>query len=464
MKKIILFLFFGVLLSDPPFSQNTRVSTDVSWDTLNQGENSFVVIGNNIYSICNTAERGDVPIAPYAYSSDGGQNFTQIPFTDNSTGIIWHTDPVIGIDDSGHIHMIIQYSIYELRHYLSKDGGLTWVDTTVVTSDYGVDKPWMVVNKNEIYIVWQQAYGNTGIKFARSSDYGKTFNFWEIWNNTGITALTIDDNEVLHLAIVTWGDEVYYMRSYDKGNSWTTPLYLSDVYYESSYGDRAPINSIAVKGNSIFITWVDTRYSGWDILAVRSHDGGSSWIGPFIVNESTTGGQFKGWAVFDPYGGLHVTYYSTPDWPTNPNSLFSFWYRFSADSGKTFYPEIRVSDLEFLSLSDFLGDYHICVADSEYIYAMWADGRNGDDNDLYFAKAPLSQVKIKENPVFVGYKDIIPALLHKKELSKIVDQNDIMLYSLSGRRKRNLKSGILFLHFYRETGPKSFKVIVVNSR
>ncbi len=463
-KKTIFSLILSIpLFSNPPFIPNVRVSSDVPWDTLNQGETAMSIWKDSIYMISNTAERGSVPIAPFSYSYNGGQSFTQVPFTDASTGIIWHTDPVIGIDDSGHVHMLIQFSTSLLKHYLSRDGGQTWSDTTVVTGS-GVDKPWMVVNKNEIYVVWQQVSGNTGIRLAKSTNYGQSFSQWEILNATGITALTMDKNEILHLAVVVWNNGIYYMKSYDKGQTWTSPLYLSDYYYQSSYGDRAPINSIATTGNVIFITWVDTRYNGWDILAMRSEDGGNTWTGPFVVNENMTGGQCKGWATFDPYGGLHVTYYSTPDWPTNQYSLFSFWYRFSSDSGKTFYPAIRISDVEFRSWADFMGEYHICVADSNYIYAEWTDGRNGDDNDLYFSKALLSQVKLKENYVFEPDKKIeFPVILKTKYFSELLNNKEFSLYDVMGRKIKGMKSGISFVR-YKENKKERLKKIIVLSK
>jgi len=462
-KKIISLLILSIsLFANPPFLPNVRVSSNVPWDTLNQGETAMAIWKDSIYMISNTAERGSVPIAPFAYSYNGGQSFVQVPFTDASTGIIWHTDPVIGIDDSGHVHMLIQFSTSLLKHYLSRDGGQTWSDTTVVTGS-GVDKPWMVVNKNEIYVVWQQVSGNTGIRLAKSTNYGQSFSQWEILNATGITALTMDKNEILHLAVVVWNDGIYYMKSYDKGQTWTSPLYLSDYYYQSSYGDRAPINSIAVTGNVVFVTWVDTRYNGWDVLAMRSENGGNTWTGPFVVNENMIGGQCKGWATFDPYGGLHVTYYSTPDWPTNQYSLFSFWYRFSSDSGKTFYPAIRISDLEFRSWADFMGEYHICVADSNYIYAEWTDGRNGDDNDLYFSKALLSQLKLRENYVFEPDKEIeFPFIFKTKYFSELLNNKEFTLYDVMGRKVKGMKSGISFVK-YKENKKEKLKKIIVLS-
>ncbi len=468
MKKIIIFLLgFPILLfTDPPFIPNIRVSSDVPWDTLNQGETDMAVWKDSIYLISNTAERSNISTAPFAYSYDGGQNFTQYPFIDWQTGITWHTDPVIGIDDSGHIHMLIQFYTYLLNHYLSRDGGKTWTDTTQVTGS-GIDKPWMVVNNNEIYVVWQQVSGNTGIRLAKSINYGKSFSQWEILDNTGIAAITMDENEILHLAVVAWYDGIYYMKSYDKGQTWTFPLYLSDYYYTSSYGDRAPINSIAVKGNVVFITWVDTRYSGWDILAMRSEDGGNTWTGPFVVNENMTGGQCKGWSVFDPYGGLHVTYYSTPDWPTYEYSLFSFWYRFSPDSGKTFYPAIRISDTEFKSLSDFMGEYHVCRADSNYIYAEWTDGRNGDDNDLYFSKALLEEVKIKENYTYDSDKKMkFPFILTVQSASKIFKTGEFNIYDIRGRKINNMRlsSGIFFVKYKKKEKNKLKKIIILSEK
>jgi len=394
---VFLLIVATVGYGDSPWIPNVRVSVEAPWDTLNQGESCFDVYGDSIVSICNTAERADVPIAPYGYSFDEGNSFVQTPFTDEAAGIIWHTDPVIGVDDSGHVHMLIQYSLDEIRHYVSRDGGMSWCDTTRVTPHYGVDKPWMVVNKNEVYVVWQQTDGEIGIWCAKSTDYGGSFEASRMWERMYITALCMDESENLHLALVDWttGYDIYYRKSTDKGETWLPEVRLSDWEYVESYGDRAPINSITARGDVVFVTWVDTRYGGWDVMGIRSTDGGTTWGTPFVVNDITEGGQCKGWGHFDEYGGLHVTYYHTPDWPTDRNSLFSFRSQYSPDSGATFNPSIRVSDGSFASLANFLGEYHICVSDSFYLYAIWTDGRNGDYNDLYFSKALLSELVVR---------------------------------------------------------------------
>jgi len=451
MKKVILFtvLCAIVLYADAPWIPNVRVSTDEVWDTLNQGESCCAVYGDTIVSICNTAERGSVPIAPYAYSFDGGETFTSIPFTDYSTGITWHTDPVIGFDDSGHVHMLIQYSATFINHYLSKDGGQTWIDTTLVTPDFGVDKPWMVVNNNEIYVVYQKVYPGDGIWFHKSTDYGASFSARKIWDRQYLTALCIDENENLHLALLDWttGPDVYYRKSTDKVETWSDEVYLSNWVYDTAYGDRAPINSITARGDVVFVTWVDNRYGDWDIMGIRSTDGGETWGSRFTINDITPGGQCKGWAHFDVYGGLHVIWYHAPDWPTIPSSLFSLRYQYSPDSGATFNPSIRVSDTASVSHASFMGEYHICVSDSEYLYAIWTDGRNGDDNDLYFSKASLSELSCEEAYAYLPEPCRIfevPTLWNGSVVMKIVQHQypiDITAYDVSGRMVKQIYSG-----------------------
>ncbi|OGC42359.1 hypothetical protein A2Y85_02660 [candidate division WOR-3 bacterium RBG_13_43_14] len=443
MRNIIVLLHAVFLISyaDAPWVSNVRVSADVPWDTLNQGESCFAVYGDTIVSICNTAERGSVPIAPYAYSFDGGSSFTQIPFTDSTTGIIWHTDPVIGVDDSGYVHMLIQFSTSRLKHYMSRDGGQHWHDTSTVWSAGGVDKPWMVVNHNEIYIAWQQVSGSYGIRFAKSTDYGNTWSSSIIWSRTGITALAMDESEVLHLGLVDgWptGD-IYYRQSTNYGTTWSSEVYLSNSYYNTGYGDRAPINSITARSGNVFLTWVDSRTGNWDIYAVRSTNNGTTWSSRFIVNDITTGGQCKGWSTFDAYGGLHVIYYHTPDWPTGPTSPFSLRYRYSGNAGSTFEPSMRVSDTEAPSHADFIGEYHICVSDSQYLYAIWADGRNAGDNDLYFSKALLSQLSRTEYrpPVIASRRLIEAPSIWRGDIMLMVNADqgpvNINIYDASGR-------------------------------
>lgn len=173
-----------LLLADLSFYPNVRVSND-NQQIINQGESSFVVYKGHI-------------------------NYN---FVDNTTGVTWHTDPVIGIGDSRYIHMIVQFYTYYIKHYLSKNGGLTWSDTSFVTdlSTRGdVDKPWMVIRGETIYVSWQEFGGtSSGIKFARSFDRGKTWQRFVVDPlRTGITALSLSKSGIIYLAYVS--DNLYF--------------------------------------------------------------------------------------------------------------------------------------------------------------------------------------------------------------------------------------------------------------
>ncbi len=399
MKNIIFIttLFALAVYADAPWQPNVRVSTQVPWDTLDQGESCFDVCGDSIFAVCNTAQRGTDPNDPFAYSLDHGKSFIQIPFVDEKAGSTWQTDPVITVDDSGHLHMLIQFSASFFNHYLSRDGGKTWCDTSRINSSTGVDKPWWVFDKNEIYVVWQQVNGATGIYFARSTNYGVSFSDTRIWDKTGICALAIDEKKVLHLAVGSFGGTLSYRKSTNKGATWSAEKQLGNQStYETGYGDRAPINSITACKDVVFITWVDNSLNGsWEVNGIRSTNGGETFGQKFVVNDITAGGQCKGYAHFDCYGGLHFIYYHTPQWPVSQSSIYSVRYQYSKDGGATFSKSIRLTDAEWKSHAEFMGEYHVVRSDSQYIYAVWADGRNPDNNYLYFSKALLSDITAK---------------------------------------------------------------------
>ncbi len=441
-----------MVFADAPWSPNIRVSTEIAWDTVDQGESSFDVYGNEIYTICNTAQRGKDPNAPFAYSLESTPNFIQLPFVDDPSGTMWLTDPIIEVDDSGHVHLILQFDMNFMNHYLSRDGGLTWDEGTQVNTFNGMDKPWWVFKENEIYVVWQQIFGSDGVFLAKSTDWGKTFEDNKIWDKTGITGLVMDEEGNLHLVLVAGSDAgIFYRKSTDKGLTWTPEQRLGDVVYDASYGDRAPINSIAASGNYVFITWVDNRADGsWNVNGIRSSDGGNSWGQEFIVNDDSQGGQCKGYVHFDCYGGLHFQYYHTPSWPTDSSSsLFSVRYRYSADGGATFEPSIRLTDAEWTSHADFMGEYHMLRSDSQYVYSVWTDGRNPKNNDLYFSKALIEDiVSIKDNPIKFSknsHKIItISKLINKNILITIepsLDPITINAYDVSGRMLKNIYKG-----------------------
>lgn len=390
----------GPALADPPWSANV-LAADVG-DTVNEGESCIAFKGDFVYCISNTNERNRLAVIPYGRSTDGGRTWTTTWWQDPTPGISWHTDPVLLVDDTGYVHMFVQYSSNLIRHYLSTDHGVTWCESTDVSvRQSGTDKPWACYYGNEMYMCWQQISGSpTGIILAKSTDRGRTWTRRQIDIRTGITGICASPSGILYIVLRYWsGNSLHMFRSTDRGESWPLKLTLdTQCSYTEGYGDRAPMPSIAAPTDSnVFITLVDQRSGNWDVYYSRSSSAGATWTPLALLNDSTAGGQCKGWVTSDSLGGLHIIWYHTPSWPTSASSWWSVRYQHSEDYGATISPSIRLSDTAFRSPVSFIGEYHIIAADKELVRCVWADGRGGD-LDLYFAEARLSSIGVEENP------------------------------------------------------------------
>jgi hypothetical protein len=396
-------LFVTFAFADPPWTRAVEAAD--CGDTINEGESCIASDGSYIYCICNTNERNRFAVIPYGRSTDGGATWNTIWWKDPSVGISWHSDPVLLRDDTGYVHMFVQFSTTVERHYLSTDHGVTWCESTDVSERLPsgtVDKPWACYYGNNLYMAWQQ-WGATqeGIMFAKSTDRGRT------WTRTvadptrtGITGITCSPSGIIYLMNRYWGgDGTYCTRSTDQGSTWGPWVTVDPAgSYTAGYGDRAPLPSIAAPTDTnVVITWVDDRFGTWDILYSRSTDGGMTWTPTAVLNDSAAGGQCKGWVNADPFGHLHFIWYHTPSWPTSASSYWSVRYQHSEDYGATISPSMRLSDTTFRSPVSFMGEYHMVVTDSQRARCVWTDGRAGD-LDLYFAQAELSQIGVQENP------------------------------------------------------------------
>ena len=291
--------------ANPPWTANVMAAD--AGDTINEGESCIAFHGNLVYCICNINERSIYPMIPYGRSSDGGITWaTQI--LNDPTRNYWHSDPILLTDDTGYVHMFIQFSTDIIKHYLSTDQGLAWTDTSEV-SELGtggdVDKPWACCYGQYIYISWQEVSGDeVGIRFARSSDRGHTWARQTVDpNRTGIAGICTSPSGIIYLMNRYWGgDEVVCTRSTDNGATWMPWVTIDrNCSYSAGYGDRAPLPSIAAPtDNNVVITWVDDRSGNWDILYTRSSDSGATWTPAAVLTDSAAGGQCKGWATSRP--------------------------------------------------------------------------------------------------------------------------------------------------------------------
>jgi len=397
MKIVVassLLLAFTFSYSDFPFYPNVEISNDPF--SSNQNETGLAVDYPYIYCDWNDNRFGTYHVG-YTRSEDGGNSF------ENDTIFVDYFyeadgDPVVQVDDSSNVYVLWLSFSYQTNYgrvvlIKSYDRGITWPDTSIpsgTVSGYLPDKPWFRIRGDTVYVVY--ANFNTfswlcQVTFTRSLDRGTTFEdpiaVSGYPSYVGLPFFAVDKSGTIYVIWYNSGSSKFYMaKSYDGGESFTSPFPLFDVYFTWNPDWRAhPLPCLEAGGSdTLYLTWLDSRFGSWDVLFSRSTDGGASWSTPIKVNDDTGYAlQNMPMLACDPGGGIHLVWYD------RRSGNWDIRYSRSLDKGISFEPNRRVSDASF-SGEYFMGDYMGIFADNVYVYVTWSDGRDGDQ-DIYFSKA-----------------------------------------------------------------------------
>ena len=403
-----------------------------------------IVVGANDYSTPNN----DAWCGHYS-SMDGGRTweiglipgYNGDPRISPLTGYSGTGDPVLAFDSSGNLYyagiafqrtFVGRSAIFVAK---STDGGRTWPPSLIriVAQGDGLttfhDKEWMTVDPDTgfIYIAWASFHLLTGatILFARSTDGGNTWSFWDIvsdlqggqLSNQG-TFLATDSHGTIHLVWIDFDrNEIQYVFSGDQGGSFSLPVSIAPVnpipYTLNNNTYRTPtLPQLAIDpGNgryrdSIYITWNDWSGTDADILMIHSRDLGKTWSQPVRVNRDSEGNgkdQFFHGLSVAPGGEVSLNFYDRRDCPDN--TMLHVYHAISRDGGQTFRDH-RLTDTPFngeagggsligqqIGGDAFIGDYHASVALEDKVYFVWCDTRNGLPNarnsDIYLAYVNL---------------------------------------------------------------------------
>jgi hypothetical protein len=230
------------------------------------------------------------------------------------------------------------------------------------------------------------------VYFNRSLDGGATWLSSDIRLDRDLGAASSDGPRIAasgDLVAVTWMDgrngasDIWFNRSLDAGASWLALDLRLDTDLPGASSSRHP--RIAALGNSVYVTWADDRNGLADICFNRSLDGGSSWLPADIRLETDLSGAATSRAPQITVLGDSV--YVT--WADSRNGDFRYgpddiYFNRSLDGGASWLAtDMRLdTDLPAAAHSKFPQ----IAAFDDAVYVAWGDSRNGAQ-DIYFNRS-----------------------------------------------------------------------------
>jgi hypothetical protein len=172
---------------------------------------------------------------------------------------------------------------------------------------------------------------------------------------------------------ITWWDtrdeysEIYYKRSTNNGTNWEADVRLTNVPGFSGYP------CISASGLNLHVVWMDQRTGFYGIFYKKSTNGGLTWGNDIrIAKDSTTN-----WDPFVLVSANNV-YAVWENWisPTN----MSIHYTKSTDNGTTWSTETKLTDSSAQQLFPSLS------ISGTTIHLIWQDTRDGN-TEIYYKRS-----------------------------------------------------------------------------
>lgn len=224
------------------------------------------------------------------HTTDAGNSFYPSISSDSSYVLITWMDDRTGNWD-------IRYSVNDNYGYFNN-----WIrkDLQLTTNSGHSWVPQSAVKRQNFYVVWQDNRdGNFEVYFKKSTDAGTTWSQDIRLTNSPtqtysptISYTILGGQTILYVAYVEKGDcitsddELYFIRSTDEGNSWSSPIQISDSKRnENQYNSVYPM--LAAKLYRVFLVAQRQISEGtlgpqrWKIEFLHSGTAGQTWPYPW---------------------------------------------------------------------------------------------------------------------------------------------------------------------------------------
>ena len=160
--------------------------------------------------------------------------------------------------------------------------------------------------------------------------------------------------------------DILFSKSTDGGNSFGTPVNVSNLHADSGYPQ------FAATGNNVYVTWTQTISSqNYDVYFAKSTDSGNTFDTP--INLSNNYGA-SGWPKIATDGNIYIS------WVDSTPGKFDVLITKSSDGGATFENSTDVSNTKDESYENNM------AALNNVVYLVWQEGAQGN-HTISFSKS-----------------------------------------------------------------------------
>jgi len=235
-----------------------------------------------------------------------------------------------------------------------------------------------------VYVLWQEIIFSGGshggdILFARSSDGGRTFGdarnlsddragsgkgrvTADFWHN-GSLALAVGPEEALYVAWTDYEGDLWFSRSSDAGESFTTPRRVPGE--DAARPALGPSLAVDAQG-VIHLAWTLGERADADVRVTRSEDGGDTFDAPSSVHPGSGHVDAPQLAV-DGQGTVHLVYGESAE---GPMQRYRIKYTRRAAGDEAFAAPVDISSRQ-LERFGSTGFPAIATGTDGHVYVAW---------------------------------------------------------------------------------------------
>lgn len=418
--KIFIVLVLPLILfaqDNYSFGPNVKVNDDLPGSSYHgirsSGQHGIACRGDTVYAVFSD-ERGGPRATYFARSTDAGQTWNpNIRVAGGLSGFATG-GASITLDAQGWIYVACmswepgpESNVY---FTMSTDGGASFSDSVLVNDTINAQMPSIAVDSSgqNVFIAWEDTRNpnpptpNYDIYFARSTDGGATFLPNIRIDDTGTDSSwqrhnSIDCTWTGDTIYIAWDDErnstedIYFSRSIDGGQSFEPNILVNDTAATTPSTQWQPSLCVSKTG-IIYTIWQDYRSGDhYHLYCDKSTDGGVSFNQDVEVSDTSTSCSYPSVAVDDS----DYVYVAWRDVRTFSTTGHDIYFSFSADSGSTFSPDVRVNDLGgFVGAWDW--NANVTANNQGKVFVAWDTDRNDPFGNLDIYSATGDYVGIQE--------------------------------------------------------------------